>query len=113
MSRMTYPCPGCKADRHVDELDDHTGLCRACRGRSCVVCGVAIAGYSSRKTCSTRCRVALHRHGPGYKLAPRARLARVENEIRSLLQETTSAEPMLRKVLAEHEAKNVPPVEEW
>ena len=28
---------------------------------SCAICGRAIAGYSNRGTCSTRCRVALHR----------------------------------------------------
>ncbi len=28
---------------------------------SCAICGRAIAGYSNRRTCSTRCRVALHR----------------------------------------------------
>jgi Uncharacterized protein containing a Zn-ribbon (DUF2116) len=64
-----YPCPKCKTRHPVDQLDDETGLCPACRGehlpapgrRSCAVCGKAIAGHSHRKTCSTRCRVALHR----------------------------------------------------
>jgi hypothetical protein len=67
--RTVYPCPRCRTKHHVDDLDDYTGLCPACRGetapttahRACEVCGVAIAGYSNRRTCSTRCRVALHR----------------------------------------------------
>lgn len=66
-----YPCPQCKVRYPVDEFDDETGLCPHCRApkpncirtdrRSCVVCGKAISGHSNRKTCSTRCRVALHR----------------------------------------------------
>ncbi|UGS34244.1 hypothetical protein DSM104329_00620 [Capillimicrobium parvum] len=67
--RTAYPCPQCRTEHHVGDLDDATGLCPACRGertptgaaRACVVCGVALAGYANRRTCSTRCRVALHR----------------------------------------------------
>jgi hypothetical protein len=72
----TYPCPRCGRRHPEDQLDDTTGLCANCRDtrtptkryadahpdrRSCVVCGKAIAGYSNKKTCSTRGGVALHR----------------------------------------------------
>lgn len=65
-----YPCPGCRTRYPVDQLDDDSGLCPVCRGerppdrgagRACVVCGRAISGHSHKQTCSTRCRVALHR----------------------------------------------------
>ena len=65
-----YPCPTC-GDRHpAAELDDFTGECLTCRApkqpaaaRKCEWCGIAIAGHSNRRTCSTKHRVALHRAG--------------------------------------------------
>jgi hypothetical protein len=67
--KAAYPCTGCGRRTPVDDLDDEAGKCPRCRGeakpntggRSCLVCGKAIAGYANRKTCSPRCRQALHR----------------------------------------------------
>jgi hypothetical protein len=65
-----YACHRCGVHRDVDLIDGYTGLCPDCRdkparigapNRACEVCGVAIAGHSNRRTCSVRCRVALHR----------------------------------------------------
>jgi hypothetical protein len=64
-----YPRTECGRRVPVDELDGEAGTCLRCRGapnpkvgsRSCLVCGKAISGYANRKTCSPRCRVALHR----------------------------------------------------
>jgi hypothetical protein len=66
-----YPCTKCGRRTAVEDLDDELGHCRRCRGvatpnaggRSCEVCGKPISGYANRKTCSTACRVALHRRG--------------------------------------------------
>jgi hypothetical protein len=41
-------------------------------GRRCEWCGVAIAGRTDRHTCSTRCRVALHRNGGVGRFPPEA-----------------------------------------
>jgi predicted nucleic acid-binding Zn ribbon protein len=63
-----YRCTKCGRRTPVDDLDVEAGECLRCRGmpkptagRSCWVCGKAISGYANRKTCSTRCRVELHR----------------------------------------------------
>jgi hypothetical protein len=68
----TYRCHRCHVPHDVDLIDGYTGLCPACHGkapavatahRRCEWCGVAISGYSNRRTHSTACRVALHRAG--------------------------------------------------